>query len=659
MEFIVKYIVVFLVGLAAVWLLVPLVKKVAPSLGLVDEPSERRIHKVPIPRCGGIAVFIATHIALAVVFLGPWRNLSGSTQLREWGFIFTGSLALLLIGMVDDRFGIRAWLKLLGQIAVALLMFFGGFTFQAFLHIQLPWIVNLGATLFWFTLLINAFNLIDGIDGACAGLGLIASAGLAGMLLSLQQPTDALVLMALAGACFGFLRYNFNPASIFLGDCGSMFIGFMLAAVSLKANVKQSMMVALLVPLLAVGVPVFDVMMAVWRRLARKLISIIRNDPLACKVFGPDLDHIHHKLLRSGMTQRKAAISLYVTAVVVCLVALGATAMSSHRTALLMVGMIIGLHVIVRQLAQVEMWTSTQVVLLGVHRPRSIVTLLIAIGWDHVFLILSTLFVFSAVLSYPITLALMMVCVLIPFATIYLYGVYKTVWTRSRISQLLVLALQLAAGEVLAFVALIWIIDLTLFELMVALSLHFLGSAAGIVGGRVSLRVVRDLNAWLRCSIDSDHDLSSLILGAGENAILFLRQASFADQQKAPRKIVGLIDDNPALHNRVVYGYPVLGDFDQLEEIVRTRGIKELIFTHHYSAELRDRVFALGERENILIREFVFFIRDLDREGGCRGVLKPYSVDTFDCRNICSQRVDEGDAPNAADEGAEHLPVAE
>lgn len=661
MEFILKYIVVFLVALLSAWLLVPWVKKVAPSLGLVDEPSERRIHAIPIPRCGGFAVFLATHLALMVVFLGPWRGLAGTIQLPEWGYIFTGSLALLLIGVLDDRYGIRAWIKLLGQLVVATLMFFAGFTFQAFLTIELPWIVNFGATLFWFALLINAFNLIDGIDGACAGLGLIASAGLAGMLLSLRQPTDALVLVALAGACFGFLRYNFNPASIFLGDCGSMFIGFMLAAVSLQANVKQSLMVALLVPLLAVGVPVFDVMMAVWRRMARKLVSIIRNDPRACKVFGPDLDHIHHKLIRSGMTQRKAAISLYIAAILVCVVALSATAMTSNRTALLMIGMIVGLHVIVRQLAQVEMWTSTQAVLLGVHRPRTVVSLFVAIGWDLAVLMLSTWCVFNVVMVYSMTLAMMSVCVIIPFATIYLYGVYKTVWTRSRVSQLLVLLLQLAAGEALAFVALIWIIDLTVYDLVVSFSLHFLGSAIGVVGGRVALRVVRDLNAWLRCSIDDEDDLPSLILGAGENAILYLRQASFAEQQKAPRKIVGLIDDNPMLHNRVVYGYPVLGTFDQLEEIVRTREIKELIFTHHYSEALRQIIYDLQDRYELRIREFVFFVRDLDRQGACRGILKPYSVDEYDCRNICSQREEPEDhTPDASDaSGPEALPGTE
>lgn len=651
MEFLIKYIVVFLVSVVVAWLLVPVVKKMAPSLGLVDEPSERRIHKIPIPRCGGIAVFAATHIALVLVFLGPWRDLSGSTQLREWGFIFAGSLTLLLFGLLDDRFGMRAWLKLLIQLGVALLMFFGGFTFQAFLHVPLPWIVNLGATLFWFTLLINAFNLIDGMDGACAGLGLIASAGLAGMLLSLHQPTDALVLVALAGACFGFLRYNFNPASIFLGDCGSMFIGFMLAAVSLKANIKQSMMVALLVPLLAVGVPVFDVIMAVWRRLARKLVSIIQKDPLACKVFGPDLDHIHHKLMRSGMTQRKAAIYLYIAAVFVCLIALGATAMSSNRTALLMIGMIVALHVVVRQLAQVELWTSTQVVLQGVRRPRSIVTVLVAMGWDIFSLALSTLFVFNVVLSYPATLAHMAVCVMIPFATMYFYGVYKTVWTRSRVSQLLVLILQLVAGEVLAFVALLWISDVLPFGLVVALSMHILGSTVGIVGMRVALRLVRDLNAWLRCSIGSDQDTSTLILGAGENAILYLRQASFEEQQKASRRIVGLIDDNPALHDKVVYGYPVLGNFSQLEDVVKKHAINEIIFTHHYGEELRKEVFALRGKYDLLIREFVFFLQDLDQQGVCQGALNPGSIHELDCRRHCRLMDRGGDAADAPGEG--------
>jgi len=321
-----------------------------------------------------------------------------------------------------------------------------------------------------------------------------------------------------------------------------------------------------------------------------------------------------------------------------------------------MIGMIVALHVVVRQLAQVELWTSTQVVLHGVRRPRSIVTVLVAIGWDLFSLTLSTLFVFNVVLSYPVTLAHLAVCVMIPFATMYFYGVYKTVWTRSRISQLLVLILQLVAGEVLAFVALLWISGILPFGLLVALSLHILGSAVGIIGVRASLRLVRDLNAWLRCSIGSDHDTSTLILGAGENAILYLRQASFEDQQNASRKIIGLIDDNPALQNMMVYGYPVLGSFSQLEDVLKKHEINEVVFTHHYSEELREGVFALKEKYDLLIREFVFYLQDLDQHGVCQGAVKPCSVHERDCRNLCHW-IDRGEGALETAKAGQQLPI--
>lgn len=637
MAFIGTYILVFAVSLIGAWLLVPLVKKLAPGMGMMDLPDERRIHKTPIPRCGGIAVFLATHLGLLIAFFGPWHNLAGSIQLMDWGLILIGSSMLLVVGIADDRLEMKAWFKLLGQLGVAFVMYLGGFSFEGFLGIQLPEMLNLGATLFWYALLINSFNLIDGMDGACAGLGMIASAGLAGMLFALHQPTDALVLVALAGACLGFLRYNFNPASIFLGDCGSMFIGFLIACVSLKANVKQSTLVALIVPLLAVGVPAFDVILAVWRRLGRKLVSLIRNDGMATKIFGPDLDHIHHKLMRKGMTQKKAAVVLYGAAIFICLLALGATVMSDNRVALLLVGMIVVLHVVVRQIAQVELWTTTQVVLQGVRRPKVLISLLVAVLWDIGSLVFATFFVFGVVLGKSFSPLHLAVCVTIPFATIYFYNIYKTVWARSRISQLLALFLQVIAGEALAYVALLWASNLTGVELVIGLVLHTVVAGIGIVGIRASLRVVRDLNAWLRSTEKSDTDLKTLILGAGENAILYLRQVSFEDQQKAPRQIVGLIDDNPALHHKVVYGYPVLGDFSEIEQIIKDQGIDELIFTHHYSDELRQSILDLRARYNLLIRDFIFVLRDLTDDGMCRGIVKPYSVEELDCRNLCSR----------------------
>jgi len=652
MHTVIKYIVVFLISLVSSWILVPFVKKLAPALKMVDEPDERRIHKTPIPRCGGIAVFIATHLALLVVFFGPWQNLGGFTQFKEWLCILAGSTILLLIGIFDDIFDMKSWFKLLGQLGVAFIMYLGGFSFEGFLGIELAWYINMGATLFWFALLINAFNLIDGMDGACAGLGMIASAGLAGMLLSLSQPTDALVLIALAGACLGFLRYNFNPASIFLGDCGSMFIGFLLAAVSLKANVKQQMVVALVVPLLAVGVPAFDVILAVWRRMGRKLVSMIRGDGVATKVFGPDLDHIHHKLMRSGMTQRKAAIALYGAAIFICVIALGATALNDNRTAFLMVGMIVVIHVVVRKMAQIELWTTTQVMLEGVRRPRNLVGILVATGWDISSLLFATYFVFGLVLGRSFSVVHLAVCVAIPFATIYFYNIYKVVWTRSRSSQLIVLFLQLLAGESLAYVALLWASDLTAGEIALGLCLHTVISGVGIIGARASLRIARDLSAWLRCSVSTDNDLNTLILGAGENAILYLRQASFEDQQRAPRKIVGLVDDNPALYHKSVYGFPVLGNFSELEEVIKEQGINELIFTHYYDDELRSDILALKTKYDLLVRDFIFVLRDLDDSGESKGILKPYSVSETDPTKTVSIN------PEKAEAAPEEQPVS-
>jgi FlaA1/EpsC-like NDP-sugar epimerase len=199
-----------------------------------------------------------------------------------------------------------------------------------------------------------------------------------------------------------------------------------------------------------------------------------------------------------------------------------------------------------------------------------------------------------------------------------------------------VLLLQLAAGEVMAFIGLMWVVkDISPRQLLIGLALHALASAIGVVGGRASLRVARDLGAWLRCLIASDHDTKTLILGAGENAILYLRQASFERQQHAPRTVVGLIDDNPALHRKVVYGYPVLGTFDNLEELIEEHEITELIFTHHYSEELRETVMALQGKYDLLIREFIFSLRELNNEGYCMGMVKPGSIRDVDCNNSC------------------------
>jgi FlaA1/EpsC-like NDP-sugar epimerase len=358
------------------------------------------------------------------------------------------------------------------------------------------------------------------------------------------------------------------------------------------------------------------------------------------------------------MTQRKAALMLYIAAILICVLVLGTTALNSNRVAILMIGMVVVMHVAVRQVAQVELYTTTQLVLQGIHRPRNVVSMLFAICWDISCLLLATYVVFAIVLMQSFSFLHLGVSVTIPFATIYFYGIYKTVWTRSRVSQLFVLALQLIAGEVLAYVALLLTTPLSNAELLTALALHTLIGGFGIVGGRASLRVVRDLSAWMRGTAASEQDVRTLILGAGENAILYLRQASFADQQKAPRRVIGLIDDNPALHRKVVYGYPVLGTFAELEKIIKEQDIDELVFTHHYDDELRAGILALKTKYDLMIRDFVFVLRDLNPQGVCQGVVKPYSVTDIDCRNLCLHQEHRGLSGESACSADDQSPPA-
>lgn len=604
MTFLYKHLAVFFIAFFGALLLTPLAKASAPRLGLIDKPSARRIHKKITPRNGGLAVFFATHLAALLIFFGPWSNLSGDVQHQEWIAILTGSSLLLIVGLIDDRCGMKAGVKLAGQLAVALFMYFHGFSFEKLLSFPMPAYLDLGLTLFWFVLLINAFNLIDGMDGACAGLGAVSGSGLVVMLLFLHQPADAMVIIALVGACLGFLRYNFSPASIFLGDCGSMFIGFLLAAVSLKASVKESMLVALLVPLMAGGIPVFDVIIAVWRRIGRKILSAINHDGKHCKVFGPDLDHLHHKLLKNGMSTRKAALILYLGEAVVCLAAVSGTLLTSYRNTLLLLGMVVALHVTVRQVARLELWTSSQVLLHLIHRPRNLIRTLLHICGDLTILTIAALFAQWMVFrSFPISVPMLIYIVTIPALTLYLFGIYRTIWSRSRALQFMALFSQIVTGEIIVNLAFLRFSELNSQDILLIQALHLFFAASGIVGLRIIPRLLFDTASWLRRFRDSPTCCKTLLVGGGRESLICLRHMATAPNSQVTRKIEGMIDQDISLLGKTIYGYPVLGAVDQLDGLIERYQINELILC---SAEPLDRTYLLSlkQKYHLTLSEF-------------------------------------------------------
>ena len=287
------------VGLVAT----PLVRGFAQSRGLLDEPGGRKVHRVAIPRLGGVAMAIAFGVAIGVaILMSPDLGSVGGLRPNRAPAILVGVAILLVVGVVDDVRGMRALVKLSFQILAAAVTFWLGLSIE---RLSLPWgtvelgILALPITVAWIVAVINAVNLIDGLDGLASGVVLTAL-GAFGLLAAVDGVDPTLPLIAATtGAAVGFLAYNLHPATIIMGDTGSMFLGFVVAAIGLSLTQDGVHPVEPWVPIVALGVPIIDTAWAIVRRTAR-----------GERFFVADRGHIHHQLLRSGLSQRDAMLIL-------------------------------------------------------------------------------------------------------------------------------------------------------------------------------------------------------------------------------------------------------------------------------------------------------------------------------------------------------------
>jgi UDP-GlcNAc:undecaprenyl-phosphate/decaprenyl-phosphate GlcNAc-1-phosphate transferase len=286
----------FLVALGVVLVLTPAVGRVARVLGVVDEPLERRrVHLAAVPRLGGVALFLGLFVpALAFLELtGPYRG------------ILLGAALATTVGMVDDFRGLPWWGKLGGQIAAAAVPVYYGvdidrFTFPILGIHALPEWLAAGLAVLWIVAIMNMVNFLDGLDGLAAGVCGISGATFAVIALSLDRPDAAVLSAIVAGGCLGFLRHNFYPARIFMGDSGALLLGFVLATVSIQGLLKTAATVALFFPLLALAIPILDTSFVVARRLRHRE-----------KLYLPDQAHLHHRFIRRGFSQPRAVLYLY------------------------------------------------------------------------------------------------------------------------------------------------------------------------------------------------------------------------------------------------------------------------------------------------------------------------------------------------------------
>ena len=320
------HVLAFMIALGVALFLTPAVISFARRTGALDAPDARKVHEHPIPRIGGIGIYAAFMVSVLVQM--SFSDLSPELMNSLWGLLAGGTI-IVAIGIIDDYRDLPAKVKLLGQILAACVLVIGFDVridvvtdpFGDFIYLEY---FAIPATIFWVVGLTNTVNLIDGLDGLAAGVSSIAAVTI--FLVAMEEgiPFVAMITAALAGAAIGFLYYNFNPARIFMGDTGSMFLGFMLAGISVVGAVKSAATIALIVPILALGLPILDTTFAIVRRA--------RNHR---PIFKPDKGHLHHRLLAHGFTQKQAVLLMYVVSALFGLCALALTAVSMQAALLI------------------------------------------------------------------------------------------------------------------------------------------------------------------------------------------------------------------------------------------------------------------------------------------------------------------------------------
>ena len=288
----------------------PLVRKLATHVGMVDEIGERRMHEQPKPRIGGIAVFLGFAFALFSVlgYLIARNALHDFDKIHDViGMLFGGTL-ILMVGIWDDIMGMRPRNKFIAQIVVAGISLLYGFVIKDvenpfhrgdYIHFAVPW--NYALSLVWYIGMMNAINFIDGLDGLLSGLTAISGFSLAIIAVGHGHPELSLVLAALVGGALGFLPFNYNPATIILGDSGALFIGYVFATVSIIGTSKTAFTISLLIPLVALALPILDT-----------AVTIIRRTSRGKSITEGDRGHFHHQLVfRFGLNVRQAVLLIY------------------------------------------------------------------------------------------------------------------------------------------------------------------------------------------------------------------------------------------------------------------------------------------------------------------------------------------------------------
>ncbi len=328
----------FLIALTISLLVTPLMRVLALKVKMVDLPNARKIHSRPVPYLGGVAISLAFVFSILI----GQRLFQGFQTFQSLYSILLACGVIVLLGLYDDHRGSSAWIKVIFQSTAAIIVINAGIQIDM---IKIPFFqyIHLGlwswpVTCLWIVGLCNAVNLIDGLDGLAAGVAMIASFSLFATSIRWGEIEVALLCIAMAGSLLGFLRYNFHPARIFMGDAGALLLGFLLGVLSIMEGSKSTSAIAVLIPITALGIPILDTGVAILRRLRK-------GDPL----FVADQEHLHHHLLHIGLSHRQAVILIYLASIYLGILSFAMTFLLPDLRAVIFVVMVVSGTLVVRR----------------------------------------------------------------------------------------------------------------------------------------------------------------------------------------------------------------------------------------------------------------------------------------------------------------------
>ncbi len=615
-----KYLFSFLLATVFSLSLTPLIRRFAIWAKIYDLPSERKIHKQPVPLLGGISIFLAFNLTIIIV-IALNKSLINEALLSRWQALLICQIVILGLGFFDDMTHLQPWTKFLFQVLVGVLITIFGFGInniaspfsRAHIHLGL---FSIPITIVWLVLITNALNLVDGLDGLAAGTSLIASVTIFAISFFNQNIGIAFIAAILAGSVLGFLRYNFYPAKIFLGDSGSLLLGFLLAVLSIQSSSKGPTLIAVFAPMLALGLPIMETLLSMIRRFMKSIHIVdypTKNGHFrglffkGFTLFRADKDHMHHRLLKLGFSQRKAVVILYGICIGLSLLAFLTVALENLNIIVFMAAVLIAFFIGIKSLKYQEFKILENGLLIPIFNfpiiNKRLFQAFIDLGMISFSAYLSFVLVFQGFGSSAKNLFIgaIPVILLIKIIVFYVSGLYKGFWEFSSLEEFFKILGAIFLSSLVLVLVFSQIYGLGTFGGLsyFVLDLYLLLTLVG--GFRGSYRV---LNNYYHKRI-AQKSIKVLIYGAGYRGSTVIKEIRHnGSYMFFP---VGFIDDDPNKKGRMIHGCPILGSIEDLDKITIKNEISEIIIS---TAKIgKDRIRRLTEfckDKGIIIRQFEY-----------------------------------------------------